>query len=53
MSVFCFLGKISYLKPNKLIKVGRKQADIVLENDSSISRAHATVTVTLKDRVRV
>jgi hypothetical protein len=33
--------------------VGRKQTDIVLENDSSISRAHATIIVTLNDPIKV
>ncbi|OXU30807.1 hypothetical protein TSAR_010503 [Trichomalopsis sarcophagae] len=45
-------GKIRYLKPGKTYNVGRKQADIVLENDSSISRAHATLTTTLKEQTR-
>ncbi|XP_058799141.1 nibrin-like [Phymastichus coffea] len=45
-------GNIKYLKPNKTVKVGRKDADIILENDSSISRAHALITVTLKEQVQ-
>ncbi|XP_011505562.1 PREDICTED: nibrin-like [Ceratosolen solmsi marchali] len=46
-------GRIRYLRPNTTVNVGRKQTDIVLENDSSISRAHATIVITLKDQMKI
>ncbi|XP_014205742.1 nibrin [Copidosoma floridanum] len=40
-------GKIKYLKPGEILQFGRKQSDIVLANDTSISRIHATISVEL------
>ncbi|KAM9852392.1 nibrin [Aulostomus maculatus] len=39
-------GETHYLFPNKEYMVGRKNCNIVLPNDQSISRAHAQFTVT-------
>lgn len=44
-------GGIRYLRPNKTLTFGRKQTDLILDNDSSISRVHASITVTLKDHM--
>ncbi|XP_017767747.1 PREDICTED: nibrin [Eufriesea mexicana] len=42
-------GKRLYFKPNKSITFGRKKADIVLQNDESISRLHASISVIPED----
>lgn len=45
MSLLLFLGPISLLA-GKAYVVGRKNCDILLSNDQSISRVHAHVMVT-------
>lgn len=39
-------GETHYLLPSKQYVVGRKNCDVLLPNDQSISRAHANLTVT-------
>ncbi|XP_043581177.1 nibrin [Bombus pyrosoma] len=41
-----------YLKPNKETLIGRKKADIVLPNDKSISKEHASISVTKLEEIR-
>uniref|UniRef100_A0A3Q3W779 FHA domain-containing protein n=1 Tax=Mola mola TaxID=94237 RepID=A0A3Q3W779_MOLML len=43
-------GETHYLRFSKEYVVGRKNCDILLSNDQSISRAHAHLTAT--DQVR-
>ncbi|KZC05552.1 Nibrin, partial [Dufourea novaeangliae] len=46
-------GKRLYLKPNKELTFGRKKSDILLQNDESISRLHASIHVEPKEVVEV
>lgn len=39
-------GHCVYLKPNQETVIGRKKGDIILSNDTSISREHALISVT-------
>ncbi|XP_076476193.1 nibrin [Bombus vancouverensis nearcticus] len=41
-----------YLKPNQETLIGRKKADIVLPNDKSISKEHASISVTKLEEIR-
>lgn len=41
------------MRPGKTTVFGRKQADIVLANDASISRSHAVINVELKNQMKV
>lgn len=36
-----FKGVITYLLNNEEFKVGRKQADVLINNDKSVSRLHS------------
>lgn len=49
-AVCFFAGETFYLLPGKEYVVGRKNCDILLASDQSISRSHAQLTVT--DQVR-
>jgi nijmegen breakage syndrome protein 1 len=40
-----FLGKVFFLKPDKQIYVIGRIADLILDNDNSISRQHSQITV--------
>ncbi|KAG7210209.1 hypothetical protein KM043_011763 [Ampulex compressa] len=44
-------GEQIYLKVQKELTFGRRKSDIVLQNDESISRVHASIVVQLKDVV--
>ncbi|XP_068975169.1 nibrin isoform X2 [Bombus flavifrons] len=41
-----------YLKPNQETLIGRKKTDIVLPNDKSISKEHASISVTKLEEIR-
>ncbi|XP_071860802.1 nibrin [Bombus fervidus] len=41
-----------YLKPNQETLIGRKKADIILPNDKSISKEHASISVTKLEEIR-
>ncbi|XP_060822078.1 uncharacterized protein LOC132910412 [Bombus pascuorum] len=41
-----------YLKPNQETLIGRKKADILLPNDKSISKEHASISVTKVEEIR-
>lgn len=43
---FLILGHCVYLKPNHETVFGRKKGDVILSNDTSISREHALINVT-------
>ncbi|XP_033336069.2 nibrin [Megalopta genalis] len=45
-------GKRLYLQPTKEVTFGRKKSDILLQNDDSVSRLHATICVKPKDTVK-
>ncbi|XP_050585108.1 uncharacterized protein LOC126919667 [Bombus affinis] len=45
-------GARIYLKPNQETLIGRKKADIVLPNDKSISKEHASISVTKLEEIR-
>lgn len=54
-NVFKFLFKGTYAKyliDNETFRVGRKEGEIVIENDQSISRKHAVLTVTVSIHYR-
>ncbi|PIA13997.1 hypothetical protein COEREDRAFT_94198 [Coemansia reversa NRRL 1564] len=43
------LGTLWWLKPNTPLTVGRKGAPLLIDNDHSVSRKHATVTADAED----
>ncbi|XP_076292212.1 nibrin isoform X2 [Lasioglossum baleicum] len=43
-------GNRLYFKPNKEVTFGRKKSDILLQNDESISRLHASIYVKPKEK---
>ncbi|KAJ2079748.1 hypothetical protein H4R24_003555 [Coemansia sp. RSA 988] len=43
------LGTLWWLKPNTPLTVGRKGAPLLIDNDHSVSRKHATVTADTED----
>lgn len=44
---FCNLGTLFYLLKDRKYNVGRKNCDIIIQKDQSISRQHAFFTVTV------
>lgn len=53
LSAFRITGKRLHLKPNRNITFGRKKVDILLQNDESISRLHASISVIPEDFISV
>lgn len=47
------IGDYIYLKVDREIIFGRKKGDIILKNDESISRLHASIRIKVKEVIRV
>lgn len=54
LTLHSFTGELYYLIGGKSHVVGRKDADLILSDDQSVSRRHAVITVvhSIKDVVR-